>query len=72
MVHFGVFLFTDGHEVSCSSTSPGYPADGNGVIDSDSTGCHTDALGYTNGYIQATDLKTGKQTNRLPVMVYER
>jgi hypothetical protein len=62
-------VWVDGHHASCGG--PPLPADGSGVIDSDSTGCHTDALAAPNGYVQATDVFTGKQTPRLSVMVYE-
>ena len=63
MVHFDVFV--DGHAAPCA------PADGAGVTDGDRTGCHTAALAADNGYVVATDLASGQQTNQLPVMVNE-
>jgi hypothetical protein len=66
-VHFGVWV--DGHPASCVASDA--PADPQGVIDGDRTGCHTDALAATNGYVIAPDLATGKQTTRLSVMVLE-
>jgi hypothetical protein len=67
MVHFDVFV--DGHAAPCAPSDA--PADGAGVIDGDRTGCHTAALAADNGYVVATDLASGQQTNQLPVMVNE-
>ena len=66
MVHLEAFV--DG--IGAPSWTNDYPAPGGVIFDDVFQNAYTDSSDYAvNGYVVAVDVATGRQTNRLPVLV---